>query len=210
MFLGFTRSTLASRIVPRIRYLGFTTREKKGLLTTTGDLSACKSTWSLIRLYTVNNIHLSARKLYFGCCALFCPTNLPEPLHAIVGANMSSFQARSGRTRGIVGTWKQVVTQLFLRKVLPANHQGRTIRFWINPNEHHLSFSSLFTTRKVSPCETSTSQSFLNQNFPLLYLLSPYLNCSFSTSIAMRMNSYWRCIFVSNFIWICKWTNPSS
>jgi hypothetical protein len=36
---------------------------------------------------------------------------------------MSSFRARSGRTRGIVGTWKQAVTQLFLRKVLPANHQ---------------------------------------------------------------------------------------
>jgi hypothetical protein len=30
-------------IVPRIRYLGFTTRGKKGPLTTTGDLSACKS-----------------------------------------------------------------------------------------------------------------------------------------------------------------------
>jgi hypothetical protein len=29
--------------VPRIRYLGFTTRGKKGPLTTTGDLSACKS-----------------------------------------------------------------------------------------------------------------------------------------------------------------------
>jgi hypothetical protein len=54
-FLGFIRSTLASHIVPRIRYLGFTTRGKKGPLTTTRDLSACKSTWSLIRLYTVNN-----------------------------------------------------------------------------------------------------------------------------------------------------------
>lgn len=27
--------------------------------------------------------------------------------------------------------------------------KGRTIRFWINPNKQHLSFSSLFTTRKV-------------------------------------------------------------
>jgi hypothetical protein len=40
--------------VPRIWYLGFTTRGKKGPLTTTGDLSACKYTWSLIRTYTVN------------------------------------------------------------------------------------------------------------------------------------------------------------
>jgi hypothetical protein len=38
------RSTLASHIVPRIRYLGFTTQGKKSPLTTTGDLSACKST----------------------------------------------------------------------------------------------------------------------------------------------------------------------
>jgi hypothetical protein len=52
--LVFIRSILASHIVPRIRYLGFITRGKKGPLTTTEDLSACKSTWSLIRIYTVN------------------------------------------------------------------------------------------------------------------------------------------------------------
>jgi hypothetical protein len=40
--------------VPRIRYLGFTTRGKKGPLTTTGDLSACKSKRTLIQLLTVN------------------------------------------------------------------------------------------------------------------------------------------------------------
>jgi hypothetical protein len=34
---------LRHTFVPRIRYLGFTTRGKKGPLTTTGDLSACKS-----------------------------------------------------------------------------------------------------------------------------------------------------------------------
>jgi hypothetical protein len=41
-------------IVPRIQYLGFTTRGKKGPLTTTGDLSACKSKRTLIQLLTVN------------------------------------------------------------------------------------------------------------------------------------------------------------
>jgi hypothetical protein len=41
-------------IVPRIRYLRFTTRGKKGPLTMTGDLSACKSKRTLIQLLTVN------------------------------------------------------------------------------------------------------------------------------------------------------------
>jgi hypothetical protein len=34
---------LRRTFVPRIRYLGFTTRGKKGPLTTTGDLYACES-----------------------------------------------------------------------------------------------------------------------------------------------------------------------
>jgi hypothetical protein len=34
---------LRHTFVPRIRYLGFTTRGKKGPLTTTGDLYACES-----------------------------------------------------------------------------------------------------------------------------------------------------------------------
>jgi hypothetical protein len=41
-------------IVPRIWYLRFTTRGKKGPLTTTGDLSACNSKRTLIQLLTVN------------------------------------------------------------------------------------------------------------------------------------------------------------
>jgi hypothetical protein len=45
---------LVLHIVPRIRYLGFTTRGKKGPLTTTGDLSTCKSKLTLIQLLTVN------------------------------------------------------------------------------------------------------------------------------------------------------------
>jgi hypothetical protein len=44
---------LVLHIVPRIRYLGFTTRGKKGPLITTGDLSACKSKRTLIQLLTV-------------------------------------------------------------------------------------------------------------------------------------------------------------
>jgi hypothetical protein len=40
--------------VPRIRYLGFTTRGKKGPLISTGDLSACKSKRTLIQLLTIN------------------------------------------------------------------------------------------------------------------------------------------------------------
>jgi hypothetical protein len=41
-------------LVPRIRYLRFTTRGKKGPLITTGDMSAWKSKRSLIQLLTVN------------------------------------------------------------------------------------------------------------------------------------------------------------
>jgi hypothetical protein len=48
-FLALPDWILALHIVPRIRYLGFTTQGKKGPLTTTGDLSACKSIWTLIR-----------------------------------------------------------------------------------------------------------------------------------------------------------------
>jgi hypothetical protein len=48
------RLDLPLHIVPQIRYLWFTTRGKKGPLTTTGDLSACKSTWTLTQIYTVN------------------------------------------------------------------------------------------------------------------------------------------------------------
>jgi hypothetical protein len=52
---------LRHTFVPRIRYLGFTTRGKKGPLTTTGDLSACKSKRTLIQLLTVNSIPLAFR-----------------------------------------------------------------------------------------------------------------------------------------------------
>jgi hypothetical protein len=45
---------LRHTFVPRIRYLGFTTRGKNGPLTTTGDLSACKSKRTLIQLLTIN------------------------------------------------------------------------------------------------------------------------------------------------------------
>jgi hypothetical protein len=72
--------------------------------------------------------------------------------------------------------------------------EGRTIRFWINPNKQHLSFSSLFNTTNP-PCETSIGWSFLNKNSPLLYLLPPYLHCSSSTSITTHMNSAW---------WVCS------
>jgi hypothetical protein len=46
---------LRHTFVPRIRYLGFTTRGKKGPLTTTGDLSDCNSKRTLIQLLTVNS-----------------------------------------------------------------------------------------------------------------------------------------------------------
>jgi hypothetical protein len=48
------RLDLALHIVPRIQYLRFITRGKKGPLATMEDLSACKSKRTLIRILTVN------------------------------------------------------------------------------------------------------------------------------------------------------------
>jgi hypothetical protein len=53
-YLALLHHLLRHTFVPRIRYLGFTTRGKMGPLTTTGDLSACKSKRTLIQLLTVN------------------------------------------------------------------------------------------------------------------------------------------------------------
>jgi hypothetical protein len=87
-------------------------------------VSLLQSCSSVRRIVETNDIYtLVNGKTFFGYHARFYPANLPEPLYAIVGADMSSFRARGGRPRGIVSTWKQVVTQLFLRKVLPGNHQ---------------------------------------------------------------------------------------
>jgi hypothetical protein len=67
---------------------------------------------------------LVSGKTFFGCRACFSLANLPEPLYAVVGADMSSFRAHDGRPCAIVGTWKQAVTHFFLRNVLPASHQN--------------------------------------------------------------------------------------
>jgi hypothetical protein len=48
------RLDLALHIVPRIRYLGFITRGKKGPLATMVDLYACESKRNLIHILTVN------------------------------------------------------------------------------------------------------------------------------------------------------------
>jgi hypothetical protein len=53
-YLALLDHLLRHTFFPRILYLRFTTRGKKGLLTMTGDLSACKSKRTLIQLLTVN------------------------------------------------------------------------------------------------------------------------------------------------------------
>jgi hypothetical protein len=80
--LSFIRSTLASHIVPRIRYLWFINRGKKGLLTTTDDLSACKSTWSLIRMYTVNTFEWRLWRLIGLTSGPIDPSD-PNLIHSI-------------------------------------------------------------------------------------------------------------------------------
>jgi hypothetical protein len=84
-------------------------------------LQSCSSVCCIIernKIYT-----LVCKKSFFCCRVRFSPANLPKPLCVVVGADMSSFRVRGGRPCGIVGTWKQAVTQLFLRNVLHANHQ---------------------------------------------------------------------------------------
>jgi hypothetical protein len=132
---------------------------------------------------------------FFGCRTRFSPTNLPEPLHAVVGADMSSFRARDCRPCGTVSTWKQAVTQLFLRNVLPANHQKDGPSGWGSIQTNNILAFPPFYYQEGPPCKTSTGRSFLNHNFPLLYLSSPYLHCSSSTFIATRKNSKW---------WLCS------
>jgi hypothetical protein len=58
-YLALLDHLLRHTFVPRIRYLGFITRGKKGPLTTTGDLSACKSIRTLLQLWTVNSHHVA-------------------------------------------------------------------------------------------------------------------------------------------------------
>jgi hypothetical protein len=66
------------------------------------SVSLLQSCSSVRRVVERNEIYtLVCGKTFFGYRVRFSPANLPEPLRAIVGA----------------------VTQLFLRKVLPANHQ---------------------------------------------------------------------------------------
>jgi hypothetical protein len=60
-YLALLDRLLRHTFVPRIQYLGFTTRGKKGPLTTTRDLSACKSKRTLIQLLTVTKMILYYR-----------------------------------------------------------------------------------------------------------------------------------------------------
>jgi hypothetical protein len=94
---------------------------RKRSVVPTSLLQSCNSVAASSR--EMRYIHLSTGKLFFGCRTHFSPANLPELLHAIVGSDISSFRAHGGRPRGIVSTWKQAVTQLFLRNAPPANHQ---------------------------------------------------------------------------------------
>jgi hypothetical protein len=161
----------------------------------TNLLQSCSS---VHRVFERNEIYtLVCSKTFFGCRVPFSPANLPEPLHAIVGADMSSFRARGGWTRVIVDTWKQVVTQMFLRKILHANHQkDRWSDSGSIQTNNILAFPPFLPLARSSVRNINMPE-FPNQNLPLLYLLSPYLQCSSSTSITTRMNSKW---------WVClKW-----
>jgi hypothetical protein len=87
--------------------LVFATRKRSVVL-----LSLLQSCTSVCRVIERNEIYTIARgKTFLGCRARFCTANLPELLCAVVGADMSSFWVHGGRPRGIVGTWKQAVTQ---------------------------------------------------------------------------------------------------
>jgi hypothetical protein len=106
---------------------------------------------------------------FFYCRVRFSLANLPKPHRAIVGE----------------------VTQLFLRKVLPANHQkDRRSNLGSIQTNNILAFPP-FLPLERSSLQNIDRRSFLNQTFPCIYLLPPYLHCSSSTSITTRMNSEW-------------------
>jgi hypothetical protein len=101
-------------IVPRIRYLGFTTRGKKGPLTTTGDLPACKSQTNFDT--TFNRQHWapelvpeSSRSfplLHVGPCCQFLSELDEAPCHTRFGpflTGSSEFVMFSGLVPGLLG-----------------------------------------------------------------------------------------------------------
>jgi hypothetical protein len=61
------RLDLALYIVPRVRYLGFITRGKKGPLAMMEDLSAWKSKQTLIRILTINSLCSTAPPMLVLC-----------------------------------------------------------------------------------------------------------------------------------------------
>jgi hypothetical protein len=108
-------------------------------------------------------IHLSAGKLFFGYRARFSPTNLPELLCAIVG----------------------VVTQLFLKKVLPANYQKdrrsdsgsiQTNRILVFPSFLLLGRSSLRNINRPEFPQSTLPPSLSITTIPPLFFL--YLHCN--------------------------------
>jgi hypothetical protein len=139
-------------------------------------------------------IHLSVGKPFLAVARAFLTQVTRTALCCCCGRNVHFPGARRAATWNSHHLETSSYTIVYQECPSYKPSKGRTIRFKINPNKQHLSFSSFYYW-EGPPCETSIGQSFLNHNFPLLYLLWPYLHCSSSTSIATRMNSEW---------WLCS------
>jgi hypothetical protein len=139
--------------------LVFTTRKKTVVLE-----SLLQSCSSVRRVVERNEIYtLDCGKTSFGCRARFFPTSLSEPLHAIVG----------------------VVTQLFLKQILPANHQkdGRSYSGSIQTNSIlalppllPLGRSSLWNINRPEFPQSKLPTSLFITTIPTLFFL--YLHCN--------------------------------
>jgi hypothetical protein len=128
-------------------------------------MSLLQSCSSVRRVVERNEIYtlVCGKTLFLAIVCAFSPANLPEPLCAIVGA----------------------VTQLFLRKVLPANHQkdGRSDSGSIQAN-NILAFppflplgrSSLRNINRLEFPQSKLPPSLFITTIPPLFFL--YLHCN--------------------------------
>jgi hypothetical protein len=113
--------------------------------------SLLQSCSSVCRVVERNDIYTCLQEnIFLGCRTCFSPANLLEPLYAIVGGRHVQFPSTR---RPAMWNSRHLETSsytiIFQEGPSCKPTKQRTIRIRINLNKHHLSFSSLFTTRKV-------------------------------------------------------------
>jgi hypothetical protein len=140
-------------------------------------------------------IHLSVGKPFLAVTHAFLPPTYQTAPCCCWGRHVQFLGARRLATWNSRHLETSSYTIVSREGLSCQSSKGQTTRFRINPNKQHLSFSSFFTTRNVLLAKHQHAGVSTIITSPLLYLLSPYLHCSSSTSIATRMNFEW---------WLCS------